>query len=706
MTSTHKLAAVALLLLSAAFSETSNADSKRGFRQLTSTHPIAVQRGTKTQVKVRCNFTLDGAYQTFFDRPGISMTYAETAPIDAYTKSRGAPGVPFRFDVTVPETQEPGIYEYRVATKIAVSSAASMMVTDFPVVIEEERENGTAATAQTVAVPSAVCGVVEKFEDVDCYRFSAKAGQELTFNLFAQRVTDNIHSMVVKGPRIYLMDGILTLSGPNGQVIAQNDNFIGGDSFIGLKLPTDGEYTLEVRDSRYAGDPRYSYCVEISDRPFVHDVFPFVVQRGTSTPVAPVGLNLGETKPFDVTVAGEEPAGWQRRRLSTTRGETNPVALKVSEHPQVVVGPQHGSRETAFALTLPVGVNGRFQRPEETHYVSFTATKGKIYRLEVEAGRVGLPTDTVLEIIDATGKMLSEQDDAPQTKDSRTFFTAPADGTYFVAVHDLHARFGDRFLYHLRVEEAEPDFELGGEYYYAMPGPGTHMIWFVKVDRIAGFDGPVEIQVDGLPQGVTYTPVTVPKNMQQTAVILSAAPDAKVNASLVKVFGKARIKGSDGQERDVVQQGRITCEQQAGGGGQARWPIRTQLVGVTEPGDLLKVTAEPAEINLKPGEKAEIKVRIERNADFDDPVTLSLAFDYFATIFGTQLPPGVGMGKGAEARFAGKTLECKFILDATDKAQPVEKLPIGIVARVPVSFSINTNYSTNPIFLTIAPPAK
>lgn len=706
MTSIRKLTTVVLLLTCVALPEISKADSKRGFRQLTSTHPVAVQRGTKSQVKVRCNFTLDGAYRTFFDRPGVTMTYAETAPIEAYTKSRGSAGVPFRFDVSVPESQEPGIYEYRVATKIAVSSAASMMVTDFPVVLEEERENGTAATAQSVPVPSTVCGVVEKFEDVDFYRIAGKAGQELTFNLFAQRVTDNIHSMVVKGPRIYLMDGILTLYGPNGQVIAQNDNFIGGDSFIGLKLPTDGDYTLEVRDSRYAGDPRYSYCVEISDRPFVHDLFPFVVQRGASTAVAPVGHNLGETRHFDVAIAAEEPAGWQRRRFSTTRGETNPVSLKVSEHPQVVVGSQHGTRETALALTLPVGVNGRFLQPEETHYVSFVASKGKNYRLEVEAGRVGLPTDSVLEIFDSTGKMLSEQDDGQQTKDSKTFFTAPADGTYFVSIHDLHGRFGDRFLYHLRVEEAEPDFQLGGEYYYAMLAPGTHMIWFVKVDRIAGFDGPVEIQVEGLPQGVSYTPVTVPKNMQQTALILSAAADAKIAASLVKVFGKARIKSLDGQEREVVHQGRITCEQQAGGGSQARWPIRTQIVGVTEPGDLLKVVAEPAEVTMKPGEKAAIKVRIERNADFDDPVTLSLAFDYFATVFGTQLPTGVVMGKDSEARFAGKTLECKLILEATDKAQPVEKLPIGIVTRVPVSFSINTNYSTNPIFLTVTPAAK
>ena len=78
-----------------------------GFRQLTSVHPVAVQRGTKSTVNVRSNFTLDGAYQVFFDLPGIRMTYAEAKPIDAPLKGRGAAGTPFRFDVEVPADQEP-----------------------------------------------------------------------------------------------------------------------------------------------------------------------------------------------------------------------------------------------------------------------------------------------------------------------------------------------------------------------------------------------------------------------------------------------------------------------------------------------------------------------------------------------------------------------------------------------------------------------
>ena len=183
----------------------------------------------------------------FFARGDIAMKLLETKPIKAVRSNRGSIGTPFRFEVQVPEDQLPGVYEYRVATPRAVSSAAQLLVTDYPVVEEAAKQpNGTPAEAQVVTLPAAVCGVCEQFEDVDCYAFDVEAGQQFTAEIFAQRVTDRLHSMVVRGPRIYLMDPILTLIAPNGQVVAQNDNFAGGDSFLTYEAPVAGRYTLEV----------------------------------------------------------------------------------------------------------------------------------------------------------------------------------------------------------------------------------------------------------------------------------------------------------------------------------------------------------------------------------------------------------------------------------------------------------------------------
>src|SRR5690606_17997922 len=130
------------------------------------------------------------------------------------------------------------------------------------------------------------------------------------------------------------------------------------------------------------------------------------------------------------------------------------------------------------------------------------------------------------------------------------------------------------------------------------------------------------------------------------------------------------------------------------------------IVGVTKPLDLTSVTAEPNEITLEPGGKAEIDVTIARSEGFTDPVTLAMSFDYFSNKLGEQLPPGVTVGKASSLRLAGGTLKGKVVLEASPTATPVEKLPISVLARVSITFSITTNYGSNPIYLTIPARAK
>ena len=76
-------------------------------------------------------------------------------------------------------------------------------------------------------------------------------------------------------------------------------NFFGGDPFLAVDLPHDGTYLVEVRDTRYFGNPKYVYCLEIAEKPFVHAVFPLAIQRGSSTEVELIGPILGgvETVP-------------------------------------------------------------------------------------------------------------------------------------------------------------------------------------------------------------------------------------------------------------------------------------------------------------------------------------------------------------------------------------------------------------------------
>ena len=686
--------------------------SKIGFRQLVAFKPAAVQQGDKRKVQLHSSYTLDGTHSVFFDQPGIKIKFAEPKAKAAPRRGRGSVGTPFAFDIEVPKNQPARIYECRVATDQAVSSVSHLLVTPFPVIEEvEKKDNNTFDTAQVVKIPSTVCGICEKTEDLDCYKFTGKKGQEITLQVYAQRVTEAIHTMQTSG--VYLMDSILTLYGPQKQIVAQNDNFVKSDSLITYKLPADGEYVFEIRDARYVGSGKYAYCIEVSDTPFVYHTMPLAVQKGKTTEINLQGNALKGQQKASFSAAATQETGWAQRTFKTSAGQTNAVWTLISDNPQLVAPGTNISAKTAFPLTLPIGVSAQLDEAEQTHYYSFKVKKDQYYYFQLMSSRIDLPLDCVMEVQDAKGKAqrilvnggaTTEADDSLQTKDSEFYFKAPADGEYFVTVRDLHDRGGERFAYHLSAQPSGPEFEVHGEYYYAQIAPGTNMMWFGKVKRLNGFTGPIEMSIEGLPKGVTLEPVTLPAGVNDCGLILKAAKDAPINASLVKIAGKAKIPGPDGKEREVVRYGRITCEIQSGGGGQARWPIKTSIIGVTKPLDLLEVTATPSEIVLKPGESKEIKVKIKRSEVYKDPVTLATSFMYFRSKFGEQLPPGVTLSKKSKTRLAGKTLEGTLVIEASKKATPVKRFPFAAMARVGITFSITTNYASNVIYLTVTDP--
>ena len=702
------------------------AESKISFRQLTRTFPVAVQRGSTTEVQISSNFSLNESHTTFFVPPGPSMDFAESQnkPDEWSDPEETDIGTPFRFRVRVPDDQAPGVYEYRVATQQSVSSVGHLLITDHPVTVEGEAVNDTRDTAQSIRVPAAVCGTIEDFEDVDYYRIAGTAGQDLVCQIFAQRVTRAIHTMAIRYPKIHLMDSMLTLFGPDGRIIAQNDNFVGGDAMLHVRLPVTGHYVLEVRDTRYAGDPRYVYCVEVSHDPLAFGTRPLalaatqdidvVLSRPENTPLGAAALVSTDSDPSNrvrVNLVNDvQPAlDAKRYRNRLIRGlfesgrATNPVPLLVSSRPQIVATDDRGT-DNPRPISLPVGISGYFTGPNQTHAFQFAGKQNAYYLFEVDSRRRGLAVDSVLTIFDTAGKELASNDDGYFTKDAKLYFQAPADGDFVVTVRDLNGRSGDRFAYHLTAEPSGPDFEVHGEYYYGMLSPGGQAIWFVRLKRLNGFKGAVEMRATGLPQGVSFTPVTIPPGMNHCSLIFSAAMDAPINASLVRVSGRSAVPRANGETVQVERQAHVTAElRRAGASRFYRAPIKTQLLAVTKPLDLTRVTAKPDELTLPRGGKTTITVRIERSAEYSDQVLIDMAFSFFSTKYGEQLPAGVTMSAASETKLTDADLEATIVLEATDQALLVERLPVAALARVPITYSIMTNYASNPMYLTVTP---
>ena len=300
---------------------------------------------------------------------------------------------------------------------------------------------------------------------------------------------------------------------------------------------------------RYAGSEKFTYCIEVSDRPHLTAMFPMAVQQGTTAELRPIGYGFDDAPPMPFTAAVDDSSGWRSVRYESTAGATNEAPVLISPHPQYVVAEASDTLETATPISLPSGVSGRISQPDTPQIFSFDAVQGHYYRFELEAARHGLPMDGLLEAFNADGKKLAEADDtrgsphagAWAAKDSRLHFRAPADGRYYIAVSDLNGGGGDRLVYYLKAEPDGPDFQLFGEYYYAMLAPGTRMLWFARIQRLNGFDGPVTLGIEGLPPGVELTPATIPAGMDHCALILSAADDAEIDAGLVRVYGTATV---------------------------------------------------------------------------------------------------------------------------------------------------------------------
>ena len=123
--------------------------------------------------------------------------------------------------------------------------------------------------------------------DADRYRFSARQGQSLTIAASARELMPYLADAV---PGWF--QAVLTLYDASGKEVAYDDDFrFHPDPAIHYVAPTDGEYTVEIRDALYRGREDFVYRIAIGELPFVTDIFPLGGRTGARTTVELSGWN-------------------------------------------------------------------------------------------------------------------------------------------------------------------------------------------------------------------------------------------------------------------------------------------------------------------------------------------------------------------------------------------------------------------------------
>jgi hypothetical protein len=684
------------LVCCAAF--TSTATAQISFPMVTHVSPVAVQRGTTAEVTVACqSSSLAGAYKVLVEGTGVSAEIVppKDAPKPADPKLPPPNVLSCKLKLTVAPDAALGPREFRIASSLGISSLGQLVIVDAPVIAETPTP-GTMAKPLSVPVPSVVCGRIRAAESVDYYSFTARAGQVLTLEVICARIQDKIHDLQKHA------DPLIAVFDAGGRELAAADDGYFADPVLTFTVPKDGEYRVAVRDAKYDGDPRWVYALSITEAPRAVYSFPLAVNPGKSVKAFPVGSAALAGKEWALT-APNAP-GIHTVPLKLNGVETNPVPVVVTSLPLVEEQEPNDTPKQATRMPLPGGANGRIGAKRDLDHYVFTAAKGKPIRIEIFARRFGTPLtsqlDSQIDVMTPDGKTLASNDDL-NGKDSGLIFTPPADGDYVVRVRDLNNKGGEGFVYYLECDFARPDFTIKCDPSKAMIGPGSRTAWYVQVARTNGFAGPVKVTVEGLPAGVTVNALTIPANMTQGLLVVSAAADAKVDAATVKVIGTAEATDENAKPAALTRTAIAVEEIYFPGGGRGLFNAGMLAVAVTGPSDLAAVKVKQTRITLKPGEEVKIDVEVVRSPQYTKDVTLDVILRHLGSIYGNPLPPGVTMVDGKSKTLLGTGSAGHITLKAAPDAAECTDVPVCVQGFVAINFVVKIGYASEVIWVSV-----
>lgn len=674
------------------------ARGQTSYPMISRVEPTAIRRGATDELTIAGAGDFSGASALLVEGAGLAGEVVPEKKDDApAAKSKGAMGArtigTTKVKLTASSDAMPGVREVRVATPQGVSTVGLVVVADDPVVTEsDDKANNTPAGAQRLALPAVVSGKVGALEDVDYYAVEAKAGQTVAFALWGNRLENKIHDLQTH------LDPILILSDAKGAEIASDDNHDFADPLLIHTFKDSGIFFIQVRDTNYAGNANWTYVLHVTSGPYVTSAFPMAVNPGKAAELSGLGANFDRSRPLMVDVPAGIAAGVRWFPLATDRGRSQPVPVVVTPLPIAKEsGDAAGEAAKAQAVTLPAAVAGRIGERNDEDAYRFAAKKGQVYAFEVAARRAGSALDPVVRVLDLAGKVVAEVDDTPGLgKDCRLEWTAPSDADYSLQIADLHGRGGPDFGYALLAEPARPDFVATCDPDKVNIGPGARAAVFVKLTRRAGFAGPVQFAFEGLPPGVSASPLTVSGTMTQGVVVVSASADAKPAAALPALVAKAETPAGP-----ITHPVAPIQEIYLPGGGRGLYTVGTLALGVTKPSDIT-VEAKPSRVVLKPGESATIDVQVTRHGGYDKAVNLAVTLGHLGQTFASPLPPGVTVREGGSKTLLGpKETAGRIVLQAAADAPPSDKVPIAVMGHVSINFVVKTGYASAPILVTV-----
>jgi hypothetical protein len=155
---------------------------------------------------------------------------------------------------------------------------------------------------------------------------------------------------------------------------------------------------------------------------------------------------LPRETPAKLKLPADLSPGVYRWQAANANGVTASGKFIVSDALEVVE--QRDRREPQHLPSLPVTVSGQILKIEEVDEFRFTATATGPMTCEIVAAAIGSPLTAIVEIRDASGRMVADAADTA-ARDERFTFAAEAGQEYFARVYDVDFRGNRSFVYRL-----------------------------------------------------------------------------------------------------------------------------------------------------------------------------------------------------------------------------------------------------------------
>lgn len=452
------------------------------------------------------------------------------------------------------------------------STFVRFLIGDSREVLEAE-PNDLPDQSTWIPVPAAVNGKLGREGDRDGFVFTAKKGERFVF----QGITRSQGSPA---------DLLLSLQKADGSQVADADDSGMNEGAIDYAIPEDGDYRLVVEDLLGRGGPKFAYRVEVkpykpgfsltatADKLDVpkNGVAVVTVEAARRDYNGPIALKV-EGLPEGFTASPSVIGPGQKQASLTLAGsgslpEAQALAARILGTAQVgdaevveqvdVSGPLSQAlsnmnwppRELAGAFAVGAAPEPVFQL--RTAREKLTVGRNFSAPLSVTAARTGEFKEAIpLKVEGLPEKITVESKPVPEgTGEVELSVKAAADapiGTFTGLVSGT-AKFQDKDHTQpapaLLVEVTEPAFELSADWGEGKLIQGQKLTLKVGATR-KGYDGPITISVENLPEGVTVAEgLVIPKNENAVEIEVSADDDAKVaEAKNVRVTAKAELPG-------------------------------------------------------------------------------------------------------------------------------------------------------------------